>query len=144
MVGVDAIAVGLVVLGARKVEEEKELDEGGGGRGAETMTGGAMPADGVQPERVREVEIFPRGKGSSEKTAGAVGDAKDAGTWGCPPGGGGDRRNRIQNRCRKVVGSISFVGGVKGGTGVRGGGDGGMMRPHALHSSETSHSRHYP
>jgi len=79
--------------GARKVEEEEELDEGGGGGGAETTTGGAAPADGVQPETVRseaeEAETFPRGKGRSGETAGAVGDATDAGTRGCPPGGGG-------------------------------------------------------
>jgi hypothetical protein len=82
-----------VARGARKVEEEEELDEGGGGRGAETTTGGAAPADGGQPERVRseaeEVEIFPRGKERSEETAGAVRDATDARTSGCPPGGGG-------------------------------------------------------
>jgi hypothetical protein len=81
--------------GARKVEEEEELDDGGGGGGGgvETTTGGAVPADGGQPERVRseaeEVEIFPRGKERSGETAGAVGDATDARTWGCPPGGGG-------------------------------------------------------
>jgi hypothetical protein len=81
--------------GARKVEEEEELDDGGGGGGggAETTMGGAALADGVQLERVRseaeEVEIFPRGKERSGETAGAVGDATDARTWGCPPGGGG-------------------------------------------------------
>jgi hypothetical protein len=79
--------------GAREVEEEEEFDKGGGGGGAETMTGGAAPTDRVQPDRVRseaeEVEIFPRGKGRSGEIAGAVGDATDAGTWGCPPGGGG-------------------------------------------------------
>ena len=79
--------------GAREVEEEEELDKGGGGGGAETMTGRAAPADGVQPDRVRseaeEVEIFPRSKERSRETAGAVGGATDAGTWGCPPGGGG-------------------------------------------------------
>ena len=78
---------------ARKMKEEEELDEGSGGGGAEAMMGGATPADGVQPERVRseaeEVEIFPRGKGCIGETAGAVGDATDAGLWGCPPGGGG-------------------------------------------------------
>ena len=71
----------------------RKLDEGGGGRGAETTMGGAAPADGVQPNRVRseaeEVEIFPRDKERSGETAGAVGDATDAGTCGCPPGGGG-------------------------------------------------------
>jgi hypothetical protein len=81
--------------GARTVEEEEELDEdgGGGGGGAETTTGGTAPEDGGQPERVRseaeEVEIFPRGKECSGETAGAVRDATDARTWGCPPGGGG-------------------------------------------------------
>jgi hypothetical protein len=78
---------------SQKVEEEEELDKGGGGGGAETTMGGATPTDGVQPKRVRseaeEVEIFPRGKGRSRETAGAVGDATDAGMWGCPPGGGG-------------------------------------------------------
>ena len=66
--------------GAREVEEEEELNKGGGGGEAETATGGAAPADGVQPERVRseaeEVETFPRGKGRSGETAGAVGDDK--------------------------------------------------------------------
>ena len=75
------------------MEEEEELDEGGGGGGAETTTGGAAPTDGGQPKRVRseaeEVEIFPRGKERSGETAGAVIDATDARTWGCPPGGGG-------------------------------------------------------
>ncbi len=75
------------------MEEEEKLNEGSGGGGAETTTGGATPVDGVQPKRGRseakEVEIFPRGKGHSGETAGAVGDATDAGTWGCPPGGGG-------------------------------------------------------
>jgi len=77
--------------GAREVEEEEELDGGGGGGGAETPTGGAVLAEGGQPERVRseaeEVEIFPRGKERSGETAGAVGDATDVGTWGCPPEG---------------------------------------------------------
>ncbi len=73
------------------MEEEEELDKGGGGGGAETITGGAAPADGVQPDRVRseakKVEIFPQGKERSGETTGAVGEATDAGTWGCPPGG---------------------------------------------------------
>ncbi len=79
--------------GAKKVEEEEELDEGGGSGGAEMTTGGATSADGVQPKIVRseakEVEIFPWGKGCRGETAGAVGNATDTGTWGCPPGGGG-------------------------------------------------------
>ena len=39
---------------AREVEEKEELDEGGSGGGAETMTGGAAPADRVQPDRVQK------------------------------------------------------------------------------------------
>jgi len=79
--------------GGREVEEEEEPDEGGGGGGEETTTGGAAPADGGQPKRVRseaeEVEIFPWGKERSGETAGAVRDATDARTWGCPAGSGG-------------------------------------------------------
>ncbi len=73
------------------VEEEEELAEAGDGEG--TATEGAGPAEGGHPDKVRSkaevVERLPWGKECSGETAEAVGDATDAGTQGCPPGGGG-------------------------------------------------------
>ena len=77
--------------GVRDWEEEEELDNAGGGE--ETAAGGAGPAKGGHPYSVmsksKEMELLPQDKECRGETAGAMGDATDAGTWGCPPGGGG-------------------------------------------------------
>ena len=76
------------------MEEEEELDVAGGGE--KTTAGGIGPAEEGHPDRVMSepeaVERLPHGKECSGETAGAVGDATDVGTWGCPPGGGGISR----------------------------------------------------
>ena len=80
--------------GARDVEEEEELDVAGGGE--KTAARGIGPAKEGHPDRVmskpKAVERSPRGKEHSGETAGAVGDATDVGTWGCPPEGEGISR----------------------------------------------------
>jgi hypothetical protein len=102
------VQITLDILDLRKLEGfrttksrlvERSERRGGGRRtecrcGGEKMAaGGIGPAEEGHPDRVMSepeaVERSPRGKERSGETAGAVGDATDVGTWGCPPEGGG-------------------------------------------------------